>query len=89
MYKSHVAEGRLLKVSDDYMVTVQGDMVSTYHRRYYLLPEEEQGAEAAGSMQEQAESADRMKRTGSYIGWKIKWPQFVLRPFMARGANRM
>ncbi|ANS76830.1 hypothetical protein AWM70_21450 [Paenibacillus yonginensis] len=91
MYKSHVAEGRLLELHNDYVVTVQGDMISTYHRRYYMLPEEELSAEApADPSDEKLEEAafDRRTERKSRRERKIRWPHLSLPAFLSKDANR-
>lgn len=40
MYQSHVISGRILEIQDNRIVTQQGDLISTYHSRYYMYPEE-------------------------------------------------
>ncbi|GGA31796.1 hypothetical protein [Paenibacillus physcomitrellae] len=91
MYKSHVVEGRLLELHDDYVVTVRGDMISTYHRRYYMLPDEEHSAEAsaesAGDRLEETSFDKRTVRKGRRER-KLRWPRLTLPAFLNRDANR-
>ncbi|WP_159081759.1 hypothetical protein [Paenibacillus sp. CAA11] len=51
MYQSHVVEGRIMELREDRVVTVQGDTVSTYSLRYYMLAGEED-LEAQASVRE-------------------------------------
>lgn len=61
MYKSYVMSGRILEIHDDRVLTQQGDVISSYHPRYYMLPEEEAWFEEApatsAEMQQKAAEA--------------------------------
>ncbi|MNC43891.1 hypothetical protein D3C75_927760 [compost metagenome] len=41
MYKPTVVAGRIIEVHADRVLTQQGEMLCTYHPRYYKLPEAE------------------------------------------------
>ncbi|QQZ63065.1 hypothetical protein JI735_11550 [Paenibacillus sonchi] len=41
MYKSHVVTGRILEIHADRVLTQQGEMLCTFHPRYYMLPDVE------------------------------------------------
>ncbi|MDQ0196307.1 hypothetical protein [Paenibacillus wynnii] len=45
MYKSHVVTGRVIEIQGDRILTQQGDVICTYHSRYYMLPPLETGIE--------------------------------------------
>ena len=41
MNNSLVVTGRIIEIHADRVLTQQGDTISTYHPRYYILPEAE------------------------------------------------
>ncbi len=41
MYKSHVVTGRIIEIHADRVLTQQGEMLCTFHPRYYMLPDVE------------------------------------------------
>lgn len=40
MYYSKVITGKIIEIRDDHVVTLQGDTISTYHIKYYMMNEE-------------------------------------------------
>lgn len=46
MYKSHVVTGRIIEIQENKVLTQQGDVLCTYHSRYYMLPPQEMGQES-------------------------------------------
>lgn len=41
MYNTKVVTGKIIEIRDDQVVTLQGDTVSTFHMRYYMMVNEE------------------------------------------------
>lgn len=41
MYNQNVVTGRIIEIHDDRVLTLQGDMVCTFHSRYYTIPDAE------------------------------------------------
>lgn len=92
MYKSYVVAGRILEIRNDRVLTQQGDVISTYHSRYYMLPDEETWTESASLIQDlpdQAEAAPpepKVRLTDVFE----KWNAGMHRLFpMKRSANRI
>lgn len=46
MYKSRIVTGRIIEIHGDRVLTQQGDMICTYHSRYYTLPDTEDWTQA-------------------------------------------
>ncbi|WP_138495182.1 hypothetical protein [Paenibacillus pinistramenti] len=88
MYKSLIMEGRLLELHNDYAVTIQGDMVSTYHRRYYMLPEGDYPLQALEDNQDTAVQQEE-KRSLAGRGFHFRRPKLAWLPLLNKGANRV
>lgn len=52
MYKSRVVTGRIIEIHGDRVLTQQGDMICTYHSRYYTMPEAEDWTQAECDLDE-------------------------------------
>lgn len=69
MYKSHVIAGRILEIRDDHVLTQQGDIICSYHSRYYLLPDEEAWTEEQISPQDLPETpGEPVKQHHRFMG---------------------
>lgn len=53
MYNQNVVTGRIIEIHDDRVLTQQGDMVCTYHSRYYTIPDAEMQIQAMCVMDEE------------------------------------
>lgn len=54
MYKSNAVTGRIIEIHGDRVLTLQGDMVCTYHSRYYTIPEAETWTQAECGLNEES-----------------------------------
>ncbi|MDO3411442.1 hypothetical protein QWJ34_16875 [Saccharibacillus sp. CPCC 101409] len=74
MYESYIVSGRVVERRGDTVITVQGDVVSSYHLRYYAMPAGEEAADGE-VLQGPTESAAE-----PFILPKLKKPLFSHRP---------
>ncbi|WP_221621560.1 hypothetical protein [Paenibacillus rhizophilus] len=91
MYKSHVIAGRILEIRDDHVLTQQGDVICSYHSRYYLLPDEEAWTETLSNTQDLPDTPlEPLNKHHRFMGigkrWNIAIPRFL---HMKKSANRI
>lgn len=88
MYKSHVIAGRIIEIHADRVLTQQGDMICTYHFRYYMLPEAETwGPDECGLKEESTiNSVEQSGTQPPKRSWRTMKPWFLLQK---KSANRI
>ena len=74
MYESYIVSGRVVEQRGDTVITVQGDVVSSYHLRYYAMPAGEEAADR-NIVQHPPEPA-----ASPFVLPKLKKPLFSHRP---------
>lgn len=55
MYKPTVVAGRIIEIHADRVLTQQGEVFSTYHPRYYTLPDAEIWTQAECDLDEKSQ----------------------------------
>ncbi|CAM3564883.1 MULTISPECIES: hypothetical protein [Saccharibacillus] len=84
MVESRVVSGRVIERRGHVVITVQGDLVSSYDLRYYTLPEEER----TDSAEEAAQIPPRPKRPIVLPYWKRQALPPLSEPDNPKSANR-
>ncbi|WP_151735718.1 hypothetical protein [Paenibacillus tengchongensis] len=82
MDKFHVAAGRIIEIHNDRVITLEGDMICTYHPRYYTVPAEYDQAEEA--MKPELHNGQREEQSPRRRN--LAWPWF---PLHKKSANRI
>ncbi|NMO98103.1 hypothetical protein [Paenibacillus lemnae] len=92
MYNSKVVTGKIIEIRDDHVVTLQGDTVSTYHLKYYMMTNEEilslpeaEAAKVRASVSQPEEAEDSV-----FSGWlrRERNPLTSWIPLLKKSANR-
>jgi hypothetical protein len=76
MYKPTVVAGRIIEIHANRVLTQQGEVLSTYHPRYYTLPDAELRTQAECDLEEQPEP-DLTTVNGIQVPkrrWNPMWP---------------
>lgn len=73
MYKQTVVTGRIIEIQADRVLTQQGEVYSTYHPRYYIIPDEEIGIQAE-FVQEEKPGQDLTGILVPKRRWNPVWP---------------
>ena len=90
MYNTRVVSGKVIEIRDDQVVTVQGDIVSTYHLDYYMMVNEDT---LPLTEQEMDSLADRQQAPlGESASWGLlqrEWkPAFTWLSIWKKSTNR-
>lgn len=92
MYNSYVITGRIIEIRNDHVLAEQGDIISSYHSRYYMLPDEETWTEERGLEADSAVTTpEKLPGTLHRLPeGRSKWNLGRLRLFpMKKSANRI
>ncbi|WNS41754.1 hypothetical protein [Paenibacillus sp. MMS20-IR301] len=78
MDKPCVVAGRIIEIHADRVLTQQGDVISTYHPRYYKLPDAEPWILAGYDLKEEPDVQlnDKRKASVPKRRWQIMSPWF-------------
>ncbi|AIQ39062.1 hypothetical protein MKZ24_02025 [Paenibacillus sp. FSL R7-0297] len=88
MNDSLVVTGRIIEIHANRVLTQQGDTISTYHPRYYILPEAEMWTPAEADLNE-ASFIELGGKGGASVPkrrWKARMPWFTPQK---KSANRI
>ncbi|MBY9079971.1 hypothetical protein KIH86_10255 [Paenibacillus sp. HN-1] len=92
MYNSYVIVGRIIEIRNDRVLAEQGDMISSYHSRYYMLPDEEIWTEESSIEAEVPDATAEKSQVALHrlSEGRNKWNLGRLRLFpMKKSANRI
>jgi hypothetical protein len=76
MHNSHIVAGRIIEIQADRVLAQQGDTISSYHPRYYTLPEAELRAPAECDLNEESviEIGSKGGARPLRRGWNVRIP---------------